>query len=95
VTGRIPPDGLDPMESASTDGLYLVQKSGNRFREWYRLLVSGGVSLTLDDIAHTASLSVTIAASGGGAGELLMQDGVTGPPAPIETEAGDDWLYEG
>lgn len=27
-------------------------------------------------------------------GELLMQDGVTSPPVPIETEAGDDWLYE-
>jgi hypothetical protein len=25
--------------------------------------------------------------------ELLMQDGVTSPPVPIETEAGDDWLY--
>jgi hypothetical protein len=27
--------------------------------------------------------------------ELLMADGVTSPPVPIETEAGDDWLYEG
>jgi hypothetical protein len=26
--------------------------------------------------------------------ELLMADGVTSPPVPIETEAGDDWLYE-
>jgi len=26
--------------------------------------------------------------------ELLMQDGVTSPPVPIETEAGDDWLYQ-
>lgn len=26
--------------------------------------------------------------------ELLMQDGVTNPPVPIETEAQDDWLYE-
>lgn len=34
----------------------------------------------------------TVAAS---AGEVLMQDGVTGPPVPIETEARDDWLYEG
>jgi len=30
-----------------------------------------------------------------GAGELLMQDGVTGPPVPLETEARDDWLYQG
>lgn len=28
-------------------------------------------------------------------GELLMQDGVTAPPVPVETEARDDWLYEG
>lgn len=28
-------------------------------------------------------------------GEVLMQDGVTGPPVPIETEARDDWLYQG
>lgn len=28
-------------------------------------------------------------------GELLMQDGVTAPPVPLETEAQDDWLYEG
>lgn len=27
-------------------------------------------------------------------GELLMQDGVTAPPVPVETEARDDWLYE-
>lgn len=28
-------------------------------------------------------------------GELLMQDGVTSPPVPIELEDGSDWLYEG
>jgi hypothetical protein len=28
-------------------------------------------------------------------GELLMQDGVTAPPVPIENEAQDDWLYQG
>lgn len=32
--------------------------------------------------------------TGVGGGELLMQDGVTSPPVPIENEAGDDWLYE-
>jgi len=26
--------------------------------------------------------------------ELLMQDGVTAPPVPVETEAQDDWLYQ-
>jgi hypothetical protein len=28
-------------------------------------------------------------------GELLMQDGVTAPPVPIETEDQTDWLYQG
>jgi hypothetical protein len=35
---------------------------------------------------------------GGGtavSGEVLVQDGITAPPVPIETEAQDDWLYEG
>ena len=30
-----------------------------------------------------------------GGGELLMQDGVTSPPVPLETEDGSDWLYTG
>lgn len=29
------------------------------------------------------------------AGELLMQDGVSSPPVPLETEDGTDWIYEG
>lgn len=28
-------------------------------------------------------------------GELLMQDGISSPPVPLETEDGTDWLYEG
>lgn len=28
------------------------------------------------------------------AAQVLMADGVTSPPVPIETEAGDDWLYQ-
>lgn len=29
------------------------------------------------------------------AAELLMQDGVSSPPVPIENESGSDWLYQG
>jgi len=39
---------------------------------------------------------LTAAASGtssGGSGELLMMDGTTSPPVPLETEDGADWLY--
>lgn len=44
----------------------------------------------------TGEVVVTIpgATSSSGAGEVLMQDGVTAPPVPIETEAQDDWLYQ-
>jgi hypothetical protein len=49
--------------------------------------VVGGV-LTYAAPAATPSPAAT-------GGELLMQDGVTGPPVPLETEARDDWLYEG
>lgn len=31
----------------------------------------------------------------GSSSEVLMQDGVTSPPIALETEAGDDWLYQG
>lgn len=30
-----------------------------------------------------------------GGGEILMQDGTSHPPIPLETEDGTDWLYEG
>ena len=46
--------------------------------------------------AGTGEVIVTIpGGSSSGAGELLMQDGVTGPPVPIENEARSDWLYQG
>lgn len=46
--------------------------------------------------AGTGEVVVTIAGGGSTSpGELLMQDGVTAPPVPIETEARDDWLYQG
>lgn len=45
-------------------------------------LLTGGSEITL----HSHSTP---------AHELLMQDGVTSPPVPLENEAGDDWLYEG
>jgi hypothetical protein len=57
------------------------------------MVVAGtNVTATYNDPAGT----LTIAASGGSStSELLMQDGVTGPPVPIENEARSDWLYQG
>jgi hypothetical protein len=43
--------------------------------------------------AGTGEVVVTITGATTG-GEVLMQDGITSPPVPIETEAGDDWLYQ-
>lgn len=52
-----------------------------------------GVSVT----AGTGEVIVTVPGGGGttAAAELLMQDGVTGPPVPLENEARNDWLYQG
>lgn len=55
------------------------------------LVAGSNVTITVDDAGNT----IAIAATGGAAGELLMQDGVTGPPVPLENEARDDWLYQG
>lgn len=30
-----------------------------------------------------------------GSGELVMEDGVSSPPVPVETEDGEDWVYSG
>jgi hypothetical protein len=55
------------------------------------LVEGANVTITVDDAGDT----ITIAAAAGGSGELLMQDGVSGPPVPLTTEDGTDWLYEG
>jgi hypothetical protein len=51
-----------------------------------------GAGIAVDS---TDPANPVVSATGGvGSGELLMQDGITAPPVPIETEAGDDWLYQ-
>jgi hypothetical protein len=55
-----------------------------------------GQVLTFDAYAEEWIAEDPTGGSGsGGAGELLMQDGVSSPPVPLETEGGTDWLYEG
>lgn len=46
-----------------------------------------------DDHTHDYAEGDHTHASGGG--ELLMQDGVTAPPVPLETEDRADWIYQG
>lgn len=56
------------------------------------LVAGSNVTITVSDAGDTITVA---AASGGGTGsELLMQDGVTGPPVPIENEDRSDWLYK-
>jgi hypothetical protein len=47
------------------------------------------------DLTDGGSTTLHTHAGSSGAGELLMQDGVSSPPVPLETEAGTDWLYQG
>lgn len=56
MTGRIPPDGLDPL-SAAADGYYVVQKTGKRFREWFRLSFGTGLTVTPGD--HQLDVTAT------------------------------------
>lgn len=53
------------------------------------IVAGAGITKTVDDPGDTITLAAT------GSGELLMQDGVTSPPVPLEIEDGSDWLYEG
>lgn len=62
MSDRLPPDGLDPLLSAATDGYYVVQKDGARFREWFRLVAGPNVVLTPSIGAH--ELMISAAASG-------------------------------
>lgn len=51
-----------------------------------------GVTATTDGAGH---VTLNVPGAAGAGAELLMQDGVTGPPVPLETEGRDDWLYQG
>lgn len=59
MTARFAPDGLDPL-SATVDGYYTIQKSGARFREWYRLTPGPGVVLTPNGTTHELQVSAVI-----------------------------------
>jgi hypothetical protein len=69
-------------------GVHSLAKSGDTAL-YGDVTLSAGASVTLTRTSN----NIEIASSGGGAGELLMQDGVTAPPVPLENEARSDWLY--
>lgn len=61
--------------------------------DWDSSADPGDVDNGLDQLAER--VTTVESSGGGGAGELLMQDGVSFPPVPLETEDGTDWLYSG
>lgn len=67
MSRRVPPDGLDPLVSGGPDGYYVVQKSGTRFREWYRLAAGANVTLTPDAVNHELAVSASVSGGGGSA----------------------------
>lgn len=80
MASRLPPDGLDPISTTLPDGYYVVQKSGTRFRKWYRLVASTNITLTVDDpnqeleISATLSTTKTINAQTGTSYTLVLGD---------------------
>lgn len=72
MSRRLPPDGFDPLSSAASDGYYLVQKSGRRFREWYKLTPGDNVTLTPD--AGTHEMVLAAAVTGAGTAEATISD---------------------
>ena len=74
------------------DGRYAVQITGGKVTGWTALpATTVGAVIAGDGIGvdNTDPTNPIVSAK-----QLLMQDGVTSPPVPIETEAGDDWLYQ-
>lgn len=61
------------------DGYYVIQKSGNRFRQWYKLVAGTNITLTPDAVAHELAI---IAAGGGGGGASW------GKPYPLDIPPG-------
>lgn len=88
VTGGV----VTGLVAESAGGITVQDENGNVGTGVTQIDFQGaGVSAA----AGTGEVVVTIAGGSSSGGELLMQDGVTGPPVPIETEGRDDWLYQG
>jgi hypothetical protein len=90
---RLPPHLIDADAAAPGDVLAVDPTTGNftpgtPAPSGVQTIVAG-TNVTVD---ATDPLHPIVAATG--PRELLMADGVTSPPVPIETEAGDDWLYQ-
>jgi len=69
------------------EGVHSLAKSGGSAL-YGDVTVSAGANITITPSGNDLQIASTASGS-----ELLMQDGVTAPPIPVETEARDDWLY--
>jgi hypothetical protein len=83
---------IDP--GAVADGTYAVVVASGTITSLSAIGINvaaivAGSNVTVD---NTDPANPVVSATG--PRELLMADGVTSPPVPIENEAGDDWLYQ-
>ena len=73
------------------EGVHSLAKSGSA-QLTGDVTLSAGSNISLTQSGNDVSIAST---ASGSSGELLMQDGVSSPPVPLETEDGTDWLYQG
>lgn len=91
MSRRIPPDGLDPL-AALADGYYVVQKSGRRFREWFKLIAGANITMTPNAGAHELTIAAAAATGGGGSGNVHDRRWTVGTGETSIDEFNDDSL---
>lgn len=91
---RTPPELIDTAGAAPGDALVYDNATDEYAPSDVVLAVVAGTNVTVDSTDPKRPV-VSATGGGGGAGEVLMQDGVTNPPVPLTNEAGTDWLYQG
>lgn len=85
VITNVTPDGKVLVTEDDTTRAFLGAK----------IVAGDNIVITILNPGADETIEVSSTASGGGAGEVLMEDGTSFPPVPLTTEDGTDWLYEG
>jgi hypothetical protein len=77
---------LGSLQSIAGSG-HIIQENGVNLTQRNNLNFIGNV--TVSDNSGTNTTTIYIYSRS----EVLMQDGASSPPVPLENEAGDDWVY--